>query len=123
MTIAAPNPITARRGQAARSTSSRTCSANERSPVSDRPCETLRIDRLLVYLRFARTRSAARTMIEKGSVRLNRAHVRRVSEMVTPGDVLTLMVGNEVHVVEVLSLPARRASPAMARSYYRELDA
>ena len=83
---------------------------------------TLRIDRLLVYLRFARTRSVARSMIEGHALRRNRKHVQRVSETVAIGDVLTLMVGNEVRVVELLSLPSRRASPARAKSHYRELD-
>ena len=81
----------------------------------------MRIDRLLVYLRFARTRSAARAMIEGGALRLNRKHVRRVSEMVAIGDVLTLAVGNEIRVVEVLTLPDRRASPALAASCYKEI--
>jgi len=84
--------------------------------------ETMRLDRLLVYLRFARTRSAACTMIEGRALRLNRKHVQRISENVTIGDVLTLMVGNEVRVIEVLTLPTRRASPALAKSHYRELD-
>ena len=61
-------------------------------------------------------------MIERRALRLNRKHVHRVSENVAIGDVLTLMVGNEVRVVEVVSLPDRRASPALAKSHYRELD-
>jgi ribosome-associated heat shock protein Hsp15 len=81
----------------------------------------IRLDRLLVYLRFARTRAKARTMIEGHALRLNRKHVRRASETVAIGDVLTVAVGNEVRVVEVVSLPERRASPAVAQSYYREL--
>jgi len=81
----------------------------------------LRIDRLLVYLRFARTRSSARAMIEGRSLRLNRKHVLRVSEMVGIGDVLTVMIGNEIRVIEVVSLPDRRASPALARLHYRDL--
>lgn len=84
--------------------------------------ETIRLDRLLVYLRFARTRSSARAMIETRALRRNRKHVRRASESVAIGDVLTLPVGGEVRVVEVLSLPERRASPALARCHYRELD-
>ncbi|MEM6857094.1 MAG: S4 domain-containing protein [Pseudomonadota bacterium] len=83
---------------------------------------SLRVDRLLVYLRFARTRSAARAMIEGRSLRLNRKHVLRVSEMVGIGDVLTLMIGNEIRVVEVVSLPERRASAALARTFYRDLS-
>ena len=82
----------------------------------------LRIDRLLVYLRFARTRSIARDMIEGRSLRLNRKHVQRVSEIVGIGDVLTLMIGNEIRVVEVTSLPDRRASPALAKTCYRDLS-
>jgi len=90
--------------------------------MSDLSQEHIRIDRLLVYLRFARTRSIARTMIEARTLRCNRKHVRRASENVGIGDVLTLVIGNEVRVVEVLSLPNRRASPALAKSHYRELD-
>ena len=84
--------------------------------------ETIRLDRLLVYLRFARTRSVARSMIESHSLRRNTKRVTRSSENVAVGDVLTLIVGNDVRVVEVLSLPERRASPALAKSHYRELD-
>ncbi len=86
------------------------------------PGEGMRLDRLLVYLRFARTRSAARGMIKTRTLRRNRKHVQRVSENISIGDVLTLVIGNEVRVVEVLSLPSRRASPALAKSHYRELD-
>lgn len=83
---------------------------------------TMRLDRLLVYLRFARTRSVARSMIEARALRRNRKRVLRVSESVAIGDVLTLPIGDEVRVVEVLALPSRRASPALAKSHYRELD-
>lgn len=84
--------------------------------------ESMRMDRLLVYLRFARTRSVARAMIEARTLRRNRKHVLRPSESVSIGDVLTLVTGNDVRVVEVLSLPERRASPTLAKSHYRELD-
>lgn len=84
--------------------------------------ECLRIDRLLVYLRFARTRAAARASIEGRSLRLNRKHVRRVSEAVGIGDVLTLMIGNEIRVIEVLSLPERRGSPIETKPHYRDLS-
>jgi len=84
--------------------------------------QALRIDRLLVYLRFARTRSAACTLIASQALRRNRKHVLRGSELARIGDVLTLAVGGEVRVIEVLSLPARRGSPAEARTHYREVD-
>nr|WP_298931748.1 S4 domain-containing protein [uncultured Erythrobacter sp.] len=83
--------------------------------------ETIRLDRLLVYLRFARTRSAACAMIEGHAFRRNRVHVKRVSENVAVGDVLTFMQGETVRIVEVLTLPDRRASPAAAKQHYRDL--
>ena len=84
--------------------------------------DPIRIDRLLVYLRFARTRAVARGMIESGALRRNRQHVRRVSECVCVGDVITFMQGKDVRIVELLSLPERRHSPADAKAFYRELD-
>lgn len=82
----------------------------------------LRIDRLLVYLRFARTRSAALALIETRALRCNRKHVLRGAEPARIGDVLTLFVGNRVRVIQLVALPLRRGSPAEAAAHYRELD-
>jgi len=94
--------------------------------MSDGPAvhgpDAMRIDRLLVYLRFARTRSAAKAMIDGRALRRNRKHVLRPSESAHIGDVLTVMLGKEVRVVELLSLPQRRASPALARLHYRVVE-
>lgn len=84
--------------------------------------ESIRIDRLLVCLRFARTRSAAQALIETRALRRNRIHVLRGAEQARIGDVLTVMVGGSVRVIELVSLPDRRGSPAEARSHYREVD-
>ena len=84
--------------------------------------ESLRVDRLLVYLRFARTRSAADALIAARALRRNRQHVLRGSEPARVGDVLTLMVGGHVRVIELVALPRRRGSPAEARCHYREVD-
>jgi ribosome-associated heat shock protein Hsp15 len=82
----------------------------------------MRIDRLLVYLRFARTRSAADALIQTRALRRNRKHVLRGSEQARIGDVLTLAVGGSVRVIELIALPQRRGSSAEASSHYREVD-
>lgn len=84
--------------------------------------QSLRIDRLLVYLRFARTRSAADALIARRAVRCNRKHVLRGSEPVRIGDVLTLAIGADVRVIELTALPARRGPPAEAQAHYRAID-
>ena len=83
---------------------------------------SIRVDRLLVYLRFARTRSAAQTLIDTHALRRNRKHVLRASEQARIGDVLTLATSGGVRVIELIALPDRRGSPAQAASHYREVD-
>ncbi len=90
--------------------------------MNDEAHAAMRVDRLLVYLRFARTRSRACTMIDDGHMRLNGAHIQRHSEDVHVGDVLTFAQGQKVRIIEIVSLPERRGPPGMARSHYRELD-
>jgi len=82
---------------------------------------SIRIDRLLVYLRIARTRSTALRMIEGHALRRNRKHVLRAAEQARIGDVLTIALGDRVQVIELLALPDRRGPPSLARSHYREL--
>ena len=82
----------------------------------------MRLDRLLCTLRFVRTRSAARKLIEEGHIRKNGERVLRASRDVVAGDILTLPIGKGVRLVEVLSLPEHRGPPREAQECYRELD-
>lgn len=83
---------------------------------------SLRLDRLLVYLRFARTRNAARQMIEARAMRLNRKRVERQSQIVSVGDVLTLAIGNEIKVIQITAIPQKRGSAPCAKRHFRELE-
>ncbi len=82
----------------------------------------MRIDRLLCYLRFAHTRSAAHKLVDKGHIRRNGERVTRCSRDIAEGDILTLPLGNSVKLVEILALPQRRGPPREAQACYRELD-
>lgn len=61
-------------------------------------------------------------MICEGHIRLNGARVERASEEVGIGDVLTIPLGREVKIIEILALPERRGPPGLAKSHYRDLD-
>lgn len=82
----------------------------------------MRIDQLLCYLRFVRTRGLAQKLIDTGMVRCNGERVLRHSHAVTIGDVLTFPSGNGVTIAEILGLPERRGPAGVAQSYYRLLD-
>jgi ribosome-associated heat shock protein Hsp15 len=82
----------------------------------------MRIDRLLYFLRFARTRAVAQRWIAEGHIRLNGQRVVRQDQGVQFGDVLTLPLAKTVLVIEMLRLPTRRGPAAEARECYRPLD-
>lgn len=86
----------------------------------------MRVDKLLWFLRLARTRPAAQTIAEEGHMRLNGRRVDRAHQKVVVGDILTVPVGGSiagtVRVIEVLSLPLRRGPATEAHGCYRVLD-
>jgi ribosome-associated heat shock protein Hsp15 len=83
----------------------------------------MRIDKLLWFLRFARSRGVAQKWVAEGHIRRNGARVERTHQAVEPGDVLTLPLARAVVVIEILTLPVRRGPAEEARACYRELDA
>jgi ribosome-associated heat shock protein Hsp15 len=83
----------------------------------------MRLDRLLWFLRFARTRTAAQRWIAEGHIRRNGERVTRLDQPVLVGDVLTLPLRSRVLPIEILALPGRRGPAAEAQACYRPLDA
>ncbi|WP_370182662.1 RNA-binding S4 domain-containing protein [Alteriqipengyuania sp.] len=82
----------------------------------------MRLDLALCRLRFVRTRSAARTLIEGGHLRVNGTRLDWVSRDVGIGDILTIPLRNGVVVARIDALPDRRGPPAEAQSCYSLLD-
>ena len=82
----------------------------------------MRIDLALCRLRFVRTRSAARRLVECGHLRLNGTRVERISRDVAAGDVLTIPRKSGVVVIRIETLPDRRGPPEEARACYSPLD-
>jgi ribosome-associated heat shock protein Hsp15 len=82
----------------------------------------MRIDKLLWYLRLAKTRSIAQAIAEQGHMRVNGRRVDRAHQKVGVGDVLTVPLGLKVRIIELLALPHRRGPAPEAQSCYRVLD-
>lgn len=83
----------------------------------------MRIDKLLWYLRLARTRGLAQDWVEQGHIRRNGQRIMRSCQHVAVGDVLTLPLPHRVLVIELAALPGRRGPAVEAQSCYRVLDA
>jgi len=82
---------------------------------------SIRLDKLLWYLRFARSRSLAQAMIVAGHIRLDGRRVTRASCAVHAGATLVLPVGEHIEVIRVLTLPARRGPAPEAQACYVRL--
>lgn len=83
---------------------------------------TMRIDKLLWFLRFASTRPHAHDWVLGGHIRLNGRRVERPGTAVKVGDVLVLPLTRGVIVIEVMVLPMRRGPALEAQGCYRVLD-
>lgn len=82
----------------------------------------MRIDLLLWYLRFAKTRAIAQTMAQEGHIRVNGRRIDKAHQKIGTGDILTLPLPSGVRIVELLALPVRRGPALEAQSCYRVLD-
>jgi ribosome-associated heat shock protein Hsp15 len=82
----------------------------------------MRIDKVLWFLRFAKTRTIAQAMAESGHIRCNGRRIERAHHRVARGDVLVVPLPAGVRVVEVLALPTRRGPASEAQACYRTLD-
>lgn len=82
----------------------------------------MRIDKLLWYLRLARSRTIGQAMAEAGQIRLNGRRVERAHVKVAAGDTLVIPALGRIMVIELLALPKRRGPAPEAQSCYRVLD-
>ncbi len=82
----------------------------------------MRIDKLLWFLRFARSRSVAHAMAQEGHLRVNGKRVDKAHQRIAIGDVMTLPLARRVMVIEIIALPIRRGPASEAQSCYRVLD-
>ncbi|HUQ12805.1 MAG TPA: RNA-binding S4 domain-containing protein [Novosphingobium sp.] len=83
---------------------------------------TLRLDKLLWFLRLAKTRSLAQHAALAGHIRVNGRRAERPAHPVAVGDMLTVPTGTRVRVIELLALPRRRGPALEAQACYRTLD-
>lgn len=83
---------------------------------------SIRLDKLLWFLRFARSRSMAQAMVQTGHIRLDGRRITRSSCAVHVGQTLVLPVGERIEVLRLLVLPLRRGPASEAQGCYRRLD-
>ncbi len=86
-----------------------------------------RVDIWLWRARFAKTRSVAADMVERGAVRLTHNGVQtrldKASRCVHVGDALVFAIGGRLTELTIEALGERRGPPAEAQALYAARDA
>jgi ribosome-associated heat shock protein Hsp15 len=68
-----------------------------------------------------RARSDCAGLVARGGIRINRQVTDKAHARLRPGDVLTVPVRNDVRIVRVLALAARRGPAAEAATLYEDM--
>ena len=83
--------------------------------------DSLRVDKYLWFARFFKTRSLATKRANGGRIRINGNKIKKSSDTVMIGDILTFAQGNEIRVIRVLNLGTRRGPAQEAQSLYEDI--
>ena len=81
-----------------------------------------RIDKWLFFARVVKSRSLAAKLAVAGRVRINRDKASQASDLVKPGDVLTITLDRRILVYKVLDAGKRRGPADEARMLYEDLS-
>lgn len=84
--------------------------------------ERQRLDKWLWYTRVAKTRTLATRLVETGKARVNRTRATKASRTIRVGDVITLMIHEQVRILKVLECGTRRGPAAEARELYEDMS-
>jgi ribosome-associated heat shock protein Hsp15 len=82
----------------------------------------LRIDKLLFFLRFAKSRTLAQGWAEAGHIRVNGRRVEKASLPIVTGDVITMPIGETVVTLKLILMPLRRGPASEAQLCYQLID-
>jgi ribosome-associated heat shock protein Hsp15 len=83
----------------------------------------MRLDKLLYFLRLAKSRTAAQLWTETGYIRVNGRRIERAHSAVRVSDVITLPHGDAVLAIRIIRLPIRRGPAQEAQGCYQILVA
>jgi ribosome-associated heat shock protein Hsp15 len=82
---------------------------------------SLRLDKLLWFLRLTKSRSLAQSIIVTGAVRIDGERQTCPHKPVSVGQTITLVVNNHVRVIRITAIPTRRGPASEAQSCYCDL--
>ena len=83
--------------------------------------DSLRVDKYLWFARFFKTRSLATKRANGGRIRVNGNKIRKSSDPVRVGDIITFAQGDQIRVIRVLDLGIRRGPAQEAQNLFEDI--
>ena len=83
--------------------------------------KTLRLDTYLYYIRIFKSRSIATKFVLTNRLRISGQVTQKPHRMISIGDVLTMMINDNIKILKVLDIPNRRGPYSESLSFYEDI--
>ena len=83
--------------------------------------KTLRLDIYLYYIRIFKTRSIATKFVSKNRLRISGQVTQKPHKMIYIGDVLTMIIKDNIKILKVLAIPNRRGPYPESLNFYEDI--
>ena len=83
--------------------------------------KTLRLDIYLHYIRIFKTRSIATKFVLTNRLRISGQVIQKPHKMISIGDVLTMIINNNIKILKVLDIPNRRGPYPESLNFYEDI--
>ena len=81
-----------------------------------------RIDKWLWFARVAKTRTLAATLVTEGKVRVNGERIDKAGAIVRAGEVVTVLMRQQVRILKIVGFAPRRGGAAVAATLFEDLS-
>ena len=84
--------------------------------------KSLRLDLYLYYIRIFKSRSLATKFISSNKLRVSGQVTKKPHKLISIGDVLTMIINDNIKIFKVLDIPKRRGPYSESLSFYQDLS-
>ena len=83
--------------------------------------KTIRLDLYLYYIRIFKSRNIATKFVLTNRLRISGQATKKPHKMISTGDVLTMIINDNIKVLRVLDIPNRRGPYSESLNFYEDI--
>ena len=82
---------------------------------------TIRLDIYLYYIRIFKSRSLATKFVSTNRLRISGQVTQKPHKLISIGNVLTMIINDNIKILKVLDIPKRRGSYSESLNFYEDI--